>query len=327
MIKTISLYVLAVSSVVMGVSQPVWAQSTPVPAMPTAAAPLFNPNGTAPDIATIPVLTNIVKEGAKLYYMGERSGLHGWFIIKNGQIQMIYLSPDQQTVLIGGMFSSKGENVTTPQIQALLERNNEVKQLMSGSAQQQREIYKAGEAGGAGSVPAGVADKNASKNVGGLPSVSASPGERLMQDLKAAAGVTVGQSDNAELMMIVAPSCPNCKKTWQELRESVRANKLQVRLIPVYMSLGGEESRVASQLLRVQNPLEAWDRYVEGDGSLLEGGPDDTAMRAVVSNINLVTKWNIQGYPYLVYRGKDGRIKIVQGRPERMAALLADLGR
>ncbi|HAX92005.1 MAG TPA: hypothetical protein DCY07_07345 [Rhodospirillaceae bacterium] len=290
-------------------------------------APLFNVNTRAPNTDEIPALSNMVKSGAKLYYMGERSGMHGWFIMKNGQIQMVYLSPDKQSVLIGGLFSARGENVTTPQISMLSERNEDIKKILTGTAQQQQEIMKAGEQDGAGSVAAGSNNASAKKEADAIPSVPVSPGERLIQDLKSAAGVTLGQNEEAELMMIAAPGCPNCKKTWQELREYVKTNKVQVRLIPVYNSVGGEESRVAAQLLKVANPLEAWDRFVEGDVTALAGDPGEMAIKAVVANLNLVTKWNIQGYPYLVYRGKDGRIKIVQGKPERMAAVMMDVTR
>lgn len=306
------------------------------PSLPTmgdhGAAPLFNAKTPAPDINAIPVLVNIVNGGGKLYYIGERSGMFGWFIIQDGQVQIIYLSPDKQTALIGGMFSAQGENVTTPQISALVEKNTEVKALLSGTAQQQREVYNAGAPDGAGSVPAGEhqVDSNSkagSNNLAALPSAPLSPGERLLQDMKAAASVVLGKNESAELTMLVAPDCPNCKKTWVELRESVKANKIQVRLVPVYNSTGGEEIRVAAQLLKTANPWDAWNRYVDGDATALAGEPDDMARRAVVSNLNLVAKWNIQGYPYLVYRGKDGRIKIVQGKPERMAAVLTDLSR
>ncbi len=292
---------------------------------------LFNINVRPPDINAIPVLMNLVKSGGKLYFLGERSGMLGWFIIKDGQVQIIYLSPDKQTALIGGMFSAQGENVTSPQISALVEKNTEVKALLSGTAQQQREVYNAGAPDGAGSVPAGEHKAEAASqggaSLGGLPSAALSPGERLMQDLKAAAGVTMGQNESAELIMVAAPDCPNCKKTWMELRDSVRNNKIQVRVVPVYNSTGEGEIRVAAQLLKTANPLEAWDRYVEGDAAALAGEPDDMARRAVIGNLNLVAKWNIQGYPYMVYRGKDGRIKIVQGKPERMAAVLTDLSR
>lgn len=292
----------------------------------TSDQPLFNASARAPDIANVPALGNLVKSGAKLYYLGERSGLHGWFIIKEGQIQMIYLSPDKQTVVVGAMFSAHGENVTTPQISALAQTNSDVSQLLNGPAEQQKEVIMAGNQGGAASVP-GDAVASQSKEANGLPTAPLSPGERLVQDLKASASVILGKADGSELMMVVAPGCPNCKKTWVELRDSVKAGKIQVRIIPVYNSTGTDERRVAAQLLKVQDPLSAWDRLADGDVTGLAGTPDEAALRAVQANLSIVAKWNIQGYPYLVYRGRDGRVKIVQGRPERMAAVLSDLSK
>jgi len=300
-----------------------------VPAYNGAQTPttqLFNTEAHAPEINSVPALTNLVKSGAKLYYLGERSGMHGWFIMQDGQIQMLYLAPDRKSVVVGAMFSSEGENVTTPQIAALAQSNKDVNELLNGSAKDQKDVAMAGVEGGAASVP-GNKDGAGQKVSNGLPSSPLSPGERLMQDLKASASVSLGKAEAPELIMVVAPSCPNCKRTWGELRDAVKAGKMQVRLVPVYNSSGTEEKRVAAQMLRAQDPLTAWDSFVGGNTDVFNGTPDDAALRAVQSNLSLVAKWNIQGYPYLAYRGQDGRIKIVQGKPERMAAVLSDLGR
>ena len=284
---------------------------------------LFNAEAQAPEIASVPALSNLAKNGAKLYYLGERSGMHGWFIMQDQQIQMLYLSPDRKTVLVGAMFSVDGQNVTTPQIAALAQSNKDVNALLNGAGKEQKEIAQAGQEGGATSVT-GAKDFS-QKMAGSVPGVPLSPGERLMQDLKASAKVIAGKNDGAELFMVVAPSCPNCKKTWQELRDSVKDGKVQVHLVPVYNSAGNEEKNMAAMLLRAQDPYATWDSFVSGNTAALNGVPDDSAIRAVQANLMLVAKWNIQGYPYLVYRGQDGRIKIVQGKPERMAAVLADL--
>jgi len=319
-LKSVCLSATLAAAIILGGAHSAWAQQQPLP---------FNPSAHPPEINSIPVLANMVKDGAKLYYLGERSGLNGWFIIKGKQIQMIYVTQDQQTALIGGMFTAKGENITGPQIKHLAETNNDIKRLIDGTTQQQKEVTTAGsESGGVASVSGDKESSEKKTMANNLPAVTSSPGERLLQDLKAAAGVSLGASDTApELMMVAAPGCPNCKETWNELRDSVKSGKIRVRIIPVYNSLGGDESRIAGQLLRVANPLDAWDRFVSGDKTALDGTPDEAAMRAIVANLTLVSKWSIQGYPYLAYRGQDGRVKIVQGRPERMAAVLADLSR
>ena len=314
---------MAVSaSFVVGLAaSPVLAQQ-PAP----LAAAFFNAETPAPDVQSIPVLSNLAKSGGKLFYMGERSGVFGWFVVKAGQIQMIYLTADKKTAFVGGMFTAEGENVTSKQITQVVAKNAELKSLLQGSMRQEKDVLDAGaQQGGATSVPSAPAPAPTAAGGAALPAATISPGERLVADLKAAAGVVLGHNDRAEIQMVVAPGCPNCKKTWQELRDSVKEGKVQVRLIPVYNSTGEREKNIAAMLLKAPDPMAAWDQFVEGDAASLTGTPDPVAVRAVTQNLGLVAKWNIQGYPYLVYRGSDGRIKIVQGRPERMAAVLADV--
>lgn len=329
--KTLGLSV-AGFSLALFLAGPVAAQNPPAsgPAQtPAPSAPLFNAKASAPDVNGIPVLANMVKTGARLLYMGERSGMDGWLIMKNGQIQMIYVTPDKQTAFIGVMFTAQGEQVTSSQITALSERDKEVAGILSGTAAQQTEVVRAGLAeGGVASVP--VPEQKVSSGndlVNKLPAVPVSPGERLVMDLKASSNVVLGHNEGAELIMVVSPNCSHCKKTWAELRDAVMANKIQVRMVPINRDPEGEEIKVAAQLLRAPDPLGAWDKYVSGDKTALAGEPDEAALKAIAGNRVMTDRWNIVGTPYLVYRGQDNKVKIVQGRPERMAAVLADLTR
>lgn len=302
-----------------------------VPAQSASAqSTLFNRNAVPPDVNSIPILNGIVHNGAKLYYMGERSGLHGWFIVKDGQIQMIYVTSDKKTAIIGAVFTAEGDNVTSPQIEALAASNAEVSGIINGPARQQEEIIRAGAIpGGAASVPSSVpanaqnAAAPAAKDA--VPMVALSPGDRLYQDLKAAAGVRAGTNETSEILMIVSPTCPHCKATWRALRDYVKNGSVSVKLIPVTNDPKKDETRAAAQLLKAANPVETWDKYVEGDASALGGEADPIQLKAVLANTELLLKWNIQATPYLVYRSKDGRVKIVQGEPQRMPAVLSDL--
>ncbi len=305
-------------------SFPLKAQTASPGVQASAPEALFDRNAKPLNVKDIPVLANLEKTGAKLYYLGERSGMHGWFVLQNGQIQMIYVTPDGKTVLAGGMFTSAGENVTGPQITALGNNDKEIADLLSAAAKQQEEI---GKTGGdvAGSAFPGQEVSEEKTQPGLAPSVPLSPGERLHQDLQAAASVVLGHNGAAELMIVIDPNCPHCKATWNELREHVFAKKLQVRLVPVSSVLGSDEARVAARLLESASPLEAWDKYVNGEKNALSGKPDPVRSKAILGNRVLAKKWNITATPYLVYRAKDGRVKIVLGKPERMAAVLSDL--
>lgn len=288
-------------------------------------APLFNMDtAQQPDIDKVEALRRLVSNGANLHYMGERSKIHGWFLVKDGGIQMVYLSPDMKTIIIGALISERGHNITNAQVKRLITENPSIKDEIS-SGKHAKANRGVGRNGGIASVLSGKTGQKAV--VEKKPVVPTSPGERLMQDLKAAASVSMGKHKTAKLYMIAAPSCPVCKATWKELRSSIKGGDVEVRMIPVYNNVGGVELNQAAQLLAASNPLTAWDKFVDGDKSALAGEASKLTIRAVKSNLKLVTKWNVQGYPYLAYRGKDGRIKIVQGKPERMAAVLSDLSK
>ena len=292
-------------------------------ALPGADPDLFSREAMPPDVNTIPVLANLVRAGSKLYYLGQRSGINGWFIVQDGQVQMIYVTGDNKTAIVGGMFTRDGDDVTGPQVQELSKVDREIETLLYGPMG--KPAQTADTNGTAGALASGAAANNAAKppSAAAAPATT-SPGEKLMQDLQAAAGVLLGSSDNPQLVMVVDPNCPHCHKTWGELREAVFSNRLQVRLIPIG-NITPDSTRSAAQLLSASDPLSAWDKYVAGDKKQLDGLPEPVRVRSINANRDLIEKWNIAATPYLVYRGKDGRIKIVQGKPERMAAVLADL--
>lgn len=316
---------LGVSLATLVLSAPAFAQMSPLAT--TGPIPAFNKTGTGPDIKGISFFDGIVASGAKLYYMGERSSLYGWLIVKDGQMQMVYMTADRKSVLIGAMFTDSGELVTNHQVNAVAEKNKEIADILSGNAVQQIDVTRAAVTdGGVATVDSDPRVTASLRPATSMPALPVSPGERLMLDLQAASGVVLGQTQDApELVMIVSPDCGYCKRTWDEMRDVVYAGKIKVRLVPIARDSATDETRKAAQLLRVSNPLEVWDAYVRGNKESLAGEPDSLAYRAIVGNRDITDRWNILGTPYLLYRNKDGKIKIVQGKPERMAAVLADL--
>lgn len=293
---------------------------------PTIGPVYFKMQEKVPDISAIPFIQNLKKNGGILHYMGTRSSLHGFLLVKQGQIQMLYVTPDKKSVFIGALFADDGNVVTTDQVKDLGARNKDVAAILDGSAQQSIDLIRAGvEEGGVAELPYNEASVMPTNKR--LPLLRTSPGERLVMDLKASSGVLLGNTKAPELLMVVSPNCYHCKKTWDGLRQAVKSGKLQVRLIPIARNPKGDEIRIAAQLLRSKDPLSAWEAYVAGNKSALKGEPDKEAYRAIVANRVMTDRWNIMGTPYLVYRGQDKAIKIVQGRPERMAAVLADLVR
>jgi thiol:disulfide interchange protein DsbG len=276
------------------------------------------PKKSDPNPGTNPVLASIISMGAKLYYIGSYAGLDGWFIVKDGQVQIAYALKDGKSIVVGALFGENGDNMTSKQVQELLDKNPELSATLNKSMAEKSAIGPAMST----LVPNGV-------NVAAASTMS--PGEKLLQDLEKSYGVNLGTNTAApQIQMIMDPNCPHCQATWRRLRDLVKANKLQIRLVPI----GAENSdneRAAGQLLKSTDPLNAWDKYVgdkpgAGDKSQLAGTAPDEQVAWVRANFALVAMWKIQITPYLVYRDKDGKVKIIQGEVENTAALLSDLG-
>ena len=101
-----------------------------VPPIAPGLANQWNRNATPPDISKIAVASSLAKDGSKFFYLGERSGIHGWFVLQNGRIQILYVTSDAKTVLLGVMLTAEGENITTPQIMEAIKDSKEVGGLL-----------------------------------------------------------------------------------------------------------------------------------------------------------------------------------------------------
>jgi thiol:disulfide interchange protein DsbG len=268
-----------------------------------------------------PVLARLIQQGARIYYLGEHSDLNGWFIVKDNQVQIGYTTADNKSVVMGVMFDENGTNFTDGQFENLFNSNPEVSAFVNS--------LNGGQGmGPIGTIPGMTAGQpQVAMAPPAIPPAAAAavlqPGDRLVLALGGAAGVTVGSITAPQLMMIMDVNCPHCQATWRALRDSVLKNQLQIRMIPIGMN--DEDERAAARLLVSSNPQDAWDKYVAGDKSQLAGAPDPAKVAAVRANHALIDSWHIQYTPYLVYRAKNGEVKVLQGEPEQAAAILTDI--
>lgn len=325
---------LALTLMLIGFSFPVLAQgaakNTSAPVTTDAAGGLnpgyqfkadpgmLQPRATnMDDIKRLPIIQNLLQGGAEIYYLGERSGLQGFLVYKAGAVQVFYLPPDQQTLLFGAMFSVDSANVTAQQVTIASNQNPQLRGIMSAAAEQQHEFEKNG--GILSSDAPHALDKN-----GLPPGASLTPGERLFRDFQTSAGVMMGMPDKPLLLMLVDPLCLHCKATWAALKDHVAAGDLRIKLLPIGPE-GSERERMAAKFLRVAEPLKVWNKFEDGDQSVLAGEAPAIDLAAVRATMAMVMSWKITATPYLVYRGKDGKIKVVQGEPEKIAAVLADM--
>lgn len=283
------------------------AQPTPSQISVSGKSPLFNRGSKSPDIKAIPFFAKIANLGGKLYYLGERSGLHGWVVSLNDKVQLMYSSADGSTIVIGVMITGEGKNISGPQVEILAESEKDIAALLNKTKNEKKEVIGAvNEEGG---------------HVNDLP---LSPGERLLKDFQKAAGVVIGNNESAQIYMMVKMNHPECKTAWNVLKPAIAKGDVQLKLIPVAGGLR-EDEVVAASLLKSANPATAWDKYVNGDKMALGGRAEEAQLTAVRDNFSLIGRWKINVLPYMVYKSKDGSIKILQGSPESVSELLSDL--
>jgi len=312
-----------------------------------AGTPAKPSNG--PSASANPVLADFIKAGVKVYFLGLRDGLNGWFLIRDNQIQIAYSPLDNKNIIFGALYDGLGSSITMDQIRALYDSNEEVKTLLNKYNTAQNTVVGAPVGGNLpqiGGPQMATLGSGASLDQTGAPNLTpppptispppplvpptttaATPGERLMHALQAADGVDVGAATAPRIYMVADPNCPHCQITWRMIREAVMAGKIEIRIVPISIITDPEDERAAAQFLRVPNALDAWDKYiVNGDKGQLAGKPDDAALIAVRNNHALIDSWHIQQTPFIIYRSKQGQVKIEQGEPHDAAALINDIG-
>ncbi len=271
-----------------------------------------------PDPMNTPVLAGLINSGAKVFYLGNRSGLNGWFILKDHQLQIAYITADGEAMAVGGLFSKGGENITGQQIANLAATDKNFADIVNAAN---------AEAGAINGDPANKAVTDAVPPPGTLPSTPISPGDKLLEDFAKALTVRMGINVNApEIFMVLDPECAYCHDTWKALRPFVLNNSLRVRMIPV-VTMGTDNEQEAEALVMAHDPLAVWDKFVAGNKSALSlSAPVDPVLAANLrGNHVMIDQWNIHNLPYLAYRGKDGKVKIVQGKVDSVVPIINDL--
>jgi thiol:disulfide interchange protein DsbG len=192
-------------------------------------------------------LKTMVEEGAQIRYLGNDLGLDGWVTIKNAQEQYFYVTPDQQGLVMGVLFNSKGDTVTLRQINQLRKAEGPAIDKLAGLPDAAPPPSRE-EA----SKPEIAAPKDMPKE----PS-EPSKSEKFYTEVEKANWIALGQKNAPALYTFIDPECPHCHDMITDVRKSGYLEKglLQLRLIPV--GLMSENSLVeASFLLAAPNAQE-----------------------------------------------------------------------
>lgn len=117
------------------------------------------------------------------------------------------------------------------------------------------------------------------------------------------------------------PNCPYCNRFHQQAQPWVEAGKVQLRHIMVGI-LAEDSLTKAATILGSENPAESLQEH---QASFEQGGIEvdrervSAAHLEVKDNNSLMQELGLQATPSTLYRGKDGKITMVQGLPNPQA--------
>lgn len=246
-------------------------------------------------------IQNLVNEGAQIRYLGKEQGYDSWITIKNGQEQYFYVPPGGKRFFMGVMFDDTGKLVTVEQVQKLREKEGASLDALADDF---------------GFNPANTKSEKTSLEF-------KTPSEQMYYDIENANWVPLGENGAPLLYAFIDPQCPHCHDFIEDLKTEIDGGKVQLRMVMV--GLRPETVAQAAYLLAAPDPQGRWWKHMEGDKDALPV-VSDINQQGVQRNLAVMQSWKFSATPMVVYRARDGSVKIVRGRPQDIKGLLADLG-
>ncbi len=249
-------------------------------------------------------LQALADRGAQSRYLGTKHGMQGWVSIFKGQEQYYYVTPDGKGFVMGLLFDQDGSMATVEQVRALQSKSDDVLDILAIDQEPEESLQ---------ALKNKTPDEFAYK----------SPAERMFADVENSNWVSFGAKDAPVVYSFMDPQCPHCHAFMQDLRAGyIDKGLVQVRMIPVGFT--EETLSQAAFLLAAPDSKERWFQYLDGDADAVPA-KTTTNTQGVQKNLSLMQAWKFDVTPITVYRGKDGKVKLVRGRAGDMNKVLADL--
>ena len=241
----------------------------------------------------------MAEQGAQIRYLGNDLGLQGWLTVKDGQVQYVYVTPNQEAYIAGVLLDRNGEIITTQQIETLASRETTIFETVASTETPQQ-------------APAAT-------------SSGGSPAEQLYAAFEGADWFEIGSAEAPLVYALIDPDCEHCHAFVEALLEADAYNtkRIRTRLVPVGIT-SAESLQRAAFLVRAPNAGDAFLRHLGGDMTAIPRN-DNGDTQAVISNMTLIQNWNLTETPFIVYRSGAGEVKIIRGKPQNINTLLSDL--
>lgn len=245
----------------------------------------------------------LVDRGAQTRYLGKKHGLDGWVAIFQGEEQYYYVTEDGEGFVMGLLFDKAGDMVTIEQVRDLQRQSDDVLDFLA--------VDKPDK-----SLTESIRETNEAFEY-------KTPAERMFTDIENSNWVRFGRDDAPVIYSFMDPQCPHCHSFMGDLKDSyIEKGLIQLRMIPV--GFKDETLSQAAFLLAAPDAKQRWYSHLDGDSSALPA-KSGTNTQGVQKNLALMQTWKFSVTPMTVYRGKDGKIKIIRGRAGNMNEILADL--
>lgn len=260
-------------------------------------------------------LTRLEQQGVLVRYLGNDYGMNGWLTVRNGQIEYMYATPDNSGLVLGILFDNAGESVTAKQLDRLYGANGSAPQS-DPTASLMRDSLAIANNMKAEQAPT---QADASKP---------SKGDALLSRLAAANSVTLGQDNAPQAFAVIDMECRHCHDFIQKLDDGGHfANgNIQLHAVPVAV-LSKKSLEEAAIILNTDNAAEKLLAHAKGDTTALAlpEGAEAPSDAAILPNMQLLKDYKIDVTPFIVYRGKDGGVRIIRGTPRDMNGFIGDI--
>lgn len=257
---------------------------------------------TLPDMPE--ALQILVDRGAQARYLGTRHGMQGWVTIFQGQEQYYYVTPNGEGFIMGLLFDKDGKMATIEQVRDLQSQSDDVLDFLA--------VDKAPDE----ALSTAIQKTNEAFEY-------KTPAERMFADVENSNWIKFGRDGAPVIYSFMDPQCPHCHEFMNDLRASyIEKGLIQVRMIPV----GFREETLAQSafLLAAPDAKDRWYKHLDGDKSALPAKAQ-TSTQGIQKNLALMQTWKFDVTPMTIYRGKDGKVKLIRGRAGNMSEILADL--
>jgi hypothetical protein len=273
-----------------------------------------------PDISAIGFIQNLHASGAKIYFLGKKLGLNGWFAIKGEQIQLLYTTLDNKGLFVGSLLAADGTNISQQQMAMLANGNPQIKTLFktSGQPATMPTMIKKGDLPGVG-----LTRSNPS-----LPEINkdGSREQQIYDDLQRAAQIVFGKDGLPQLTILLDINNALSKTIWKKLISYVDDGRLQVVMIPFTVS-GSQSDTDAANLFQKKDPYEAWKRHLDNEIEIIRTGKVNVDLEDIINATTqtIVGRWKMEKPVYLFYHTKDGALQVKLDLPQSTDVLMVEL--